>query len=227
MLNLIFDFDGVLADTFEPLALFVSEKFRVSLARSVGRIVAASLKNNQSNWFGRKIQDYQSKKFLKWLENNQTLYSLNNSRFNLRINKSLLFTEVLEIVQELPQTKFIITNNYLKICQFILKNKLKLFTKIYTYDNHLSKTDRLNLLIKEYNLNLKNCLFFVDTVGDILEYQAILEPMQIFAVTWGYHSFCLLKMFIDEKQILSHPQDLKKSILDYENYLLESLESKS
>lgn len=231
MVSLVFDFDGVLANTFLPLAVFVAEKFRLSFPRSVGKIIGANLRNNQTNWFKKRIQDYQSRKFLAWLKGDRkslsSAYDQFGFTYNGTDNQSLLFLEFLEIIENLSQTKYIITNNYLSICEFILQNKTKLFKKIYTYDSHLSKTARLETLVKENNLNLKECLFFVDTVGDILEYRAVLAPEQIFAVSWGYHPPALLKMVIDEKQILNYFHELSKVVSDYENSFLESLESKS
>jgi len=64
------------------------------------------------------------------------------------------------------------------------------FQKILGATTHRSKIARFNMVFDEYNVAPEECLFVTDTVGDIVEARE--ANVESIAVTWGFHNEQLL-----------------------------------
>ncbi len=95
-----------------------------------------------------------------------------------------------DVVLNLSQ-KFLLfivsSTNTNPIRAFLKQNNLEnCFREIYGNDVHASKVEKIGILLKQYTLDPKDCLFITDTVGDIREARKC--NVDSVAVTWGYHS---------------------------------------
>ena len=169
----VFDFDGVIADTFEVLTQFVHKYTFRSMEKSRLYILDQMMKNEQENFFERVVKNFLAGRFEKYLE------SLDNS---------LIFEDRLSEIQKLSGRKVILTNNYGSICKSILKDRQSIFDLIISDDIADTKVKGFELIINEFECKYEDMYFFTDTVGDILEAREVLDPFQVYAVSWGYHS---------------------------------------
>jgi phosphoglycolate phosphatase len=163
---IIFDFDGVLGDTFE-MGYRICNKHK-------------SIKRND---------------FREHLMGNPLLEPVISfpDNFNEQVRKK--FTEkhlfsVNSIISELNSKYkiFIISSSdeagikyYLSLGQLD-----KYFTKIFGQESQYSKVKKFKMLFTEFKLKPEECLFVTDTVGDIKE--ARISNVKTIAVTWGVHS---------------------------------------
>ena len=140
MTNWIFDFDGVLGNTFNPLVDFLSQKYFLNRNSALAVVYKYGLQNKPNSLL-KPIRKHESKKFFEFLKANYNSEHL--------INK-----ELIEIIKQLPGDKHIITSNYDNVCQYILGENVTLFKSIETFDTWKSKSQALKHLEKEYNLDI-------------------------------------------------------------------------
>ena len=169
---IIFDFDGVLCDTFS-LALKICKKIDPKFNQE-------KLKSMfDGNFFkeikyGFKLE--RKRKLLKELEFEE--YE------NLKLDKTVK-SELEKLSKEFDL--FIATSNSNKNLDKFFKNSSfqNKFKKIYTIENSKSKAHNFKSLFKEFNLKPQDCVFITDTLGDILEANKV--KLKTIAATFGYH----------------------------------------
>jgi FMN phosphatase YigB (HAD superfamily) len=188
MKSLIFDFDGVLGDTFEVSAQFIAHNARISLPRAQKILVKDGLKNRKDSLFYRIVKSWYYKKLLKW--------------FNQSSN--LLFEEkLIEIQKKWPDNpKAILTRSDGRICRALLGDYQNMFEFIIGRDRVHTKLDGLEIVTLSSRFKPENCIFFTDSVGDFREMSAVLKPEQIYAVSWGFQPRDLLSLHIQTEQII-------------------------
>lgn len=72
------------------------------------------------------------------------------------------------------------------INDFLIKENLdNCFTSILGTDIHKSKVVKIKMVLDKYNINSKNAVFITDTLGDIKEAKEC--EVESIAVTWGLH----------------------------------------
>lgn len=168
MHTIVFDFDGVIHDTFD-----LAFKINVS-------IFGEDLTKDQyrdffnGNIFKSTTPD-QNKKFFEMQNKSfQSLKMDNNIKQNL------------EKLSEL-YSLFIISSNQEKTLHNYLKNNNSshIFKEILGAETHHSKVHKFNYLFEKYNLLSDDCVFVTDTLGDILEGNKV--PVRTIAVDFGFH----------------------------------------
>lgn len=195
----IIDFDGVLANSMGLLADFLSHRFRLSRKRSLSRIFYTSLLNKPArSYFFRKIGGELYSGYIR----KQILSG------QIEVD-SLRHGEFIEALGQLKGRKILLTSNYRSVCEIILGDLLDMFEIVETFDTTKSKTQAVNKLMESDLINLEDCIFVTDTVGDIKEFLGFTEPDKIYASTWGFNPTCLLlehlphqNLLLDQSQIL-------------------------
>lgn len=166
---IIFDFDGVLADTYE---------FNKKLSKEVGHDVSHEdfKAHHDGNVYEKpKIpftEETANKFHLNYLENIQNIqpfFSLHN----------------LGLLKENYSLHVISSNKEEPIKKFLNHHGLGLFTEILGVDFHKSKVEKFNFLFKKYNLKPNEAIFITDTLGDILEGHQV--GVRTIAVDFGFH----------------------------------------
>jgi phosphoglycolate phosphatase-like HAD superfamily hydrolase len=190
LMTYIFDFDGVLANTFEPYVEFISKNFFFSRDMAVKLIMKNTYTNNKPKMYTQMIERFNMIKLEKFLKN----------------QPNLLFMDRIEEVLRLKGRKAILTRNYAQCAAGVLGKYKDVFDPIIGLEAVPNKTLGFLLLQDKYNIDLKNATFVTDTVGDILEAKKFISESQIFASSWGYNSHEELEQVIDPSQII---MDLK------------------
>ncbi len=191
MKAIIFDFDGVIHDTFE-LAYKINKKIRPNMSPE-----------KYKDFFNGNI--YKHKEVTK--ESSGLFFKYQNKEFKKLIIKQDIKDELLKLKDKYKL--FIVSSNMEEaLNEYLRKNNILLvFTKVLGMESHLSKVEKFKRLFKEHSLTKDNCVFVTDTLGDILE--ATKVGLKTIAVDYGFHSREQLEKGKPIK-IISHLGDLFK-----------------
>ncbi len=198
---ILFDFDGVIVDTFEmcfeikkkSFPLFSKEEYR---SHFDGNIYDA-IKKYAPNFTQAEHDDYFNQYAPKLME--------------------ILHVPGLEsILCELSKNFILIvissTNNE-SIHTYLARYKLSsYFTEVMGSDDETNKSKKIQIVFKKYNLMPKECLFVTDTLGDIREAAAV--NVSAIGVTWGFHPTETLQKG-NPYAMVSTPAELLNTIKNY------------
>jgi len=186
---LIFDFDGVLADSFNTF---------YPLIRGGMNSIGLSLTPDQyRNFFiGNVHQGFMD--FIKDEDKHARFLEFRNSNYdkyyNDEENKAKLFPESIKFLKRLGSNNCILTiasSGRQKNVESLLEASgvKDLFALIIANSN--SKTAMLSEIMSKFHATSDETIMITDTVGDIL--MAKESGLKTIAVTWGFHSIGLLK----------------------------------
>lgn len=193
---LIFDFDGVLEDTFE-------------LSYDLFKVQLPNLKRTEyKSWFDGNLYIQLKKKDIK----------INMSTYYLEYTKALLTLKIKpewQIIFEQLSHEFsfaiISSSPGGAIEQYLLNNNIdRYFDYVWGYEKHSSKVEKIQLLLKNYSGSRKDCWFITDTLGDLFEGAKVQIPCV--AVSWGFHSREQLERASPEA-VVNTPEELLEFIV--------------
>lgn len=178
MASIIFDFDGTIADSFDYIVSFLAE--RAKLPPLTGKqkqalrgrsMVAMARHFGHSRWHLLGL-------FFKGRR--QMAGAIKNQR---------PFTGMPEVIEKLHaegHELFVLSsNNIHNIHRFLHNHHLHTyFLEIYGGVGLFGKAPALRRLLREHNLERKDCLYIGDELRDIQAAQSI--DLRIIAVTWGF-----------------------------------------
>lgn len=179
---LLFDVDGVILDSFEPLyktiSSYIKEHKQVDLSRDQFR-----------RFFeGNALQDLMAfagfKKFdmlTAWVQAKAMLFHL--------YHESLVFEGMKEVLEELAKshTLVVVTSSPVEMVtlRFEQTGLYDLFSAYLGPETAVHKDKKIRLACEEFGKKQEETTFISDTVGDIKEAQQ--TSVKTVGVTWGYH----------------------------------------
>ena len=189
----IFDFDGVLANTEE-----CSYKIHKNI-------------NGDLTW--ERFQSFADGNFHEIMEKAveegylipTNYYDLYNDHL-LTINIHDILKETILQLKNTYRLAIVSSTRSSNIADFLEKEKvLNYFDDILGHDIHASKVIKINNLLQKYNVEPGNTVLITDSLGDILEANEC--NVRSVAVTWGLHTRKTLEkgnpaIIIDEPSIL-------------------------
>ena len=199
--NIIFDFDGTIADTYEDILNIVKD-FKKYEYREVDF---------------KEIRDYGTRYLVKrsgipFWKIPKLIYQV-TSKLKKRDNIKL-FPEILDVFKKLSENYNlgIVSSNSEENIRIILKKyKIEnLFEFIYSDSSLFGKHLVLKRMCKKYKINQDNVIYVGDEDRDIIAAKKV--KIKIIAVTWGFNSEKLLKK---EKPdyLVNNPKDILEIIL--------------
>jgi phosphoglycolate phosphatase len=199
--NIIFDFDGVIADTFPFAALAameINEELKLLTAEKI----------NPEDFRSIDMEDF-TKKF-KISKIKMLLFILKyRKRLNKEIKNTPTFSDLPQTLRELRSKGVklgIVTSNQKNIVQQFLEfNDLELFDFIYATLNLFHKEKALLRSIKKFKLNKEETIYVGDETRDIKAAKA--AGLKIASVTWGYNFESKLTEYKPDF-IINRPKDL-------------------
>lgn len=174
MKAIIFDFDGVIHDTFELAYKVNVEISDVPLSKSDYKDFF------NGNIFERKVADRKKEE-----EDCKKFFELQNKAFEfLRIDNDI--KAHLEKLYE-KYALFIVSSNQEKALNIYFQNNnfTHIFKEILGAESHQSKVEKFKYLFEKYDLTQDDCIFVSDTLGDILEANKV--GLRTIAVDFGFH----------------------------------------
>ncbi len=174
MKAIIFDFDGVIHDTYELAYQINVEVLGKDLTHEQYRDFF------NGNIFERVVVDKEREKTA--FEN---FFKLQNEAFkNFKIDGNIKSN-----LEELAKkySLFIISSNQEEALNIYFQNNkfTHIFKEIMGAETHQSKVEKFKYLFEKYKLQSEDCVFVTDTLGDILEGNK--AGIRTVAVDFGFH----------------------------------------
>ncbi len=170
MKTIIFDFDGVIHDTFDLV-------YNINLEISGGKLTEEKYRDIfNGNIFESKSNNE---------DVNDKFFKLQKEAFKyLKIDENIKNT--LEKLVEKYQL-FIISSNQEDTLNMYFQNNnfTHIFKEILGLETHRSKVAKFKYLFEKYALSVEDCIFVTDTLGDILEGNKV--GIKTIAVDFGFH----------------------------------------
>lgn len=192
----VFDFDGVIADTFEFHRKKIEEYFSIALSVDDYKLLHTGNVHNSRLGKSHDWNDY--------FQFIQSEYS-----------KLDFFDEIDKIIKNFCEKLdlFIISSgHYVNIKIFLEKERMQdCFKEVLGVEFHKSKVFKFNHLFEKYNLDVDDVLFVTDTSGDVFEAKEV--GVKSIAVTWGFHDRKLLAES-DPEFYANEPEDILKIVKD-------------
>ncbi|NCA94310.1 MAG: hypothetical protein EOM84_03970 [Sphingobacteriia bacterium] len=174
MKAVIFDFDGVIHDTYEMAYQIDREASGGNLTREQHRDFF------NGNIFERVIVDEEKEKI-----ESEIFYRLQKEAFKyLKIDENI--KNNLEKLAK-NYVLFVISSNWEETLNDYFQNNnfTHIFKEILGAETHRSKVEKFKYLFEKYALVADDCIFVTDTLGDILEGNKV--GVKTIAVDFGFH----------------------------------------
>jgi phosphoglycolate phosphatase-like HAD superfamily hydrolase len=184
----IFDFDGVLANTFDLYVEYISKNFFLSKASATKLILKHTYKNDKPKLYEKLLEKFNNEKLEKFLQD----------------KPNILFQDRIGELLKIEGRKVILTRNYSQFVKDMMTDYDSVFELIIGFNEAQDKTIGFSLLQDVYGIDLSQSVFITDTVGDILEAKPFLRDTHIFAADWGYNTVEELTQVIDPTQVISN-----------------------
>lgn len=198
---LIFDFDGVLADTFNETIHAHSIIHGINLAEAQKKMMKyfsnlphhtrASVRTKEeiaedfdfSQKFGQLILD----------------------------SKFKLFAGFIREIQKYKNAKIAVVSSGSRkyVVPAIKKSGLKT-SHILAFEDHHSKEEKIEKVCKDWGIDIGEAYYFTDTKADVYELQNMLAPGKLIGCAWGFQGLEGLKEVLPERQILKDFKDLHR-----------------
>lgn len=170
MKTIIFDFDGVIHDTFELAYKINIDIFGKNLTKERYRDFF-----NGNLFESADVNEKDNDKFFK-LQNEAFKY--------LKIDE-----DIRKNLEKLSKSHplFIISSNQEEALNTYFQNNnfIHIFKEILGSETHKSKVEKFKYLFEKYNIKADDCIFVTDTLGDIMEGNKV--GVKIIAVDFGFH----------------------------------------
>lgn len=193
MKAIIFDFDGVLADTYA---------FSKNCTKKAGHDVSDEIfkAHHDGNVFEKPAIPFTEESGNKF---NEYYYD------GIQDVEPFFSKEVLESLSD-SYTLYIISSNQEKsINKFLNHYHLDMFKEILGENFHRSKVEKFTYLFEKYNLTPDECIFISDTIGDVKESNKV--NVRTIALDFGFHDRSRLESFPPFK-IVSSVEEMVNTI---------------
>jgi len=194
----MFDFDGVIADSFQK-------------AFAVRKLISPSITEGEyRNLFLLNINDSLKNKS-KLSDHNPNIDFF--SEFRPRLMESPMFPGMKEAINSLAQKNSLLiisttTTNLIE--EYLEMHELRTaFKEILGNEIHTSKSEKIKMVFEKYGVQATDCVFVTDTIGDINEARQIDVP--VIAVSWGYQDKAMLSQKMP-LTIVDTPEELVHEI---------------
>ena len=199
---ILFDFDGVIADSFE-IAFetkkdicpgITREDYRRRFEGNVNDIqIEETYHNEQCNhdldWFDVYVPKMKEVRIFPGME--ELIFALEKEYALIIISSTITF----------PIEEFLVAHNLRDHFDWVMGN-----------DVHKSKVEKIKMVFDKYGAASKDCLFITDTLGDMREAEETGVPA--IGVTWGFCSPETLQKG-NPLKLVSNATELKTAITDH------------
>lgn len=197
MKAIVFDFDGVLQDTFD-LGYEIYKEINPNVSQ-----------NDYRNLFEGNIFDK--------INNSDGVRSFFREKELEAFKKLKMKEEVREELEYLRKVfeLYIITSNSIKNLEIYFKNNelAGFFKDVLTEETHKLKTEKFKILFDRYGFDASSCVFVTDTLGDVIEANKV--GVSCIGCAFGFHDENVLSRGNPSK-IVSSFEELKDVLKEFE-----------
>lgn len=200
---ILFDFDGVIADSFRP-------------AFEIQKIICPHLTEDiYRKRFEGNINDWEEPINIHTEECRHDIDFF--TEYIPRMKKEVqIVPGIKEIIIELEKnyTLIVISSTITSPIQEFLEGHdlANHFAQVMGNDVHTSKVEKMKMAFEKYDIEPKNCVFITDTLGDMHEAKKM--SVGAIGITWGFHTPETLqrgKPF----RLVEKPSDLLTAVANY------------
>lgn len=200
---LIFDFDGVIADSFE-------HNFQTNKS-----IYKDMTPKRYREWFHGNIYDSINRH--SSMDNIESIKEKFWELYIQGLDKIKIFPEIKNMLNILSKSYYmvIVSSTRSEIIENLLQNwgANKYFFKTYGSDYHESKIEKFKHVLRDFKICAeRECLFFTDTLGDLREAEKV--GIESIAVSWGFHDAETLKRG-KFKAIIHKPEEILDEVANH------------
>lgn len=193
---ILFDFDGVIVDTFSFCYRIMNSRDAIS-----EDFYRAKFEGNINDALKKPEQNPRAKPFDFYGQYNPELMACQPNEEVVKVIKELARNHTLIIISSTISSS---------IEQFLEVHGLAdAFKEILGNDVEKSKVKKINDVLQRYGIKPTETVFITDTLGDIKE--AHVCGVKSIAVTWGYHPSTTLEKG-HPYQIIDHPNKIIEAI---------------
>jgi phosphoglycolate phosphatase len=199
----LFDFDGVIADSFHAAYTVVQ--------MMCPHVIEAHYRER----FEGNIHDWEEPSERHTAEC-RTDIDFNEVYIPKVTTEVQIFPGMREVIVELAQhhTLAIVSSTLsAPVAEFLSSHGLsRHFVWIMGHDIHKSKVEKMNMLFEKYSIHAEECVFITDTLGDMREAEK--AGVGAIGVTWGFHARKTLERGMPFR-LIDTPQELSTAVSDY------------
>ena len=199
---IIFDFDGVLADTYQ-----VSKKAHQIIAE----------KSAQTGAFV-SMDAYAASKPNHTKDHTLTLRELHDLETKVSEFGTIVLEEGFPLFEDfiseirslqLVHQAVVSSGSQKYILPAIAKMGLE-FTHVLAFEDHHSKEDKIEHICQDWGIDPCEVFYFTDTLADVYELRDMVLPQRLIGVSWGYCSKDQLLTELSAHHILDIPADIHR-----------------
>jgi phosphoglycolate phosphatase-like HAD superfamily hydrolase len=205
---LIFDFDGVIADSLDSMAFgmkrawpqfmfFPTSFIKKTIINFVDKPVHSRKQDVSEQTKLTILKDYRhianvlitqgrTKVFEEFVAEIRAFISANNCKLAIVSSGSEIYLNNVLHSVDLP------------------------FEHIYGAETSLSKEHKVEKVCQNWNIDLKQCIYFTDSKTDVIELNHIIDLQQIFGCAWGWQGYKKLNEILPENQILKEFMEFRE-----------------
>ncbi len=198
---LIFDFDGVIGDTYDICIKANMVLDNLTHEESVKHTIKY-FSNKPDHSKGHNLSEAEVRAKLDWIKRYGEIMS--------KMEYSM-FDDFNKAIKGLSKTKIAIISagSSLYINHRIPETGLNP-SHVLTYEDHHSKEEKIEQVCKDWGASMSEVYYFTDTKADVYELEDCLDRKKIIGCAWGYCGYDLLREILPENQILKEAKDINK-----------------
>ncbi len=202
--TILFDFDGVIVDSFQP-AFEVSRMLRPRMDFT---------KDDYRKCFeGNVYEEFLKIDKKQEVDNKQFFEIYIPKLFQLPVIKGI--PKILKVLSKKYRLIIISSTISSPISEWLNRRGLaKYFSEIMGSDVHKIKLEKIRMIFEKYGINSDNCVFVTDTLGDL--HEAKKAGLNCLAVTYGFHGEDTLRKG-KPVGFIKAPQDIAIEVEKYWN----------
>jgi phosphoglycolate phosphatase-like HAD superfamily hydrolase len=199
-LNFIFDFDGVLGDTFKQ-----------NLESMVEIGIYSSLENAREG----QLKYFNGPPHLTRTSDITPERKAKNEKFILDFGTVMskkeipLFTEFLDSIKRIsPDNLAVVSNGSTKYLLPACERMGLKFSHILAFEDHHSKEEKIEIIVNDWQVSELEIYYFTDALVDVYELEKYMDRSKIIGCAWGYSGYENLAQELPEEQILKTFKDI-------------------
>ena len=200
MKNLIFDFDGVLANSFAAIAYAEEKLYKLSSSTEAENRLHEFFQTNPDDvpTYGTTNTSDQE----QLTEAKHFTQYINDYGFDL-------FPNVIAEIKAITDARLAIvsTNMLSLITEHVTPTGLN-FSHILGYEESESKIQKITQVCRDWNISLDDAYYLTDTLRDVYELRNLLPEDKLIGVAWGFCGAEVLAEELKPEYILQKPADI-------------------
>lgn len=197
---LIFDFDGVLADSFFAVSQYENDKDR---DRTLAEIQAEMIVKDESNEFLDPDKDQ--------LKIEHRKGRMAEFAQHMKYREIPLFLNFLDLIHKLENTKLaIVTSNSSDLVKHLLGKIEHDFEFILGTEEGYLKSDKIKFICNQWGVTIDDIIYFTDTQRDVYHLEHRMDKSKIYGCSWGWHGYERLAQVLPKENILVEFDDITR-----------------